>query len=393
MRKELGEDGIILATRTVDLGHGASMVEVTGALDEQPEPEKRENIEKRDDVAAALRTIAERQFSTKATQEKTETVAKSTKQEDRGAKAAPTAAGKESARAGDPLLSIAVSDGFEHINKRIDKIEELLRYRLLPHIPPRLQKAYTMLVDAGVEESEAADALSVVMSDTSIKAEEAFRAAGLHLCRSIKIQALQADAQGRRKIALIGPPGSGKTTLLAKLAAIAAVVEKRDVCVISADSQRIGAVDQLQRICAIAGIPFAVAYSTQELRTLVQREQNRDYLFIDTPGMSPFSSHNDGSIGALLESATPTSAVAVISVHGSRNYLRQSLHFWREAGATSIALSKMDDIYQGGEAIPALADSPLPVSYLSTGPIIPDDVEQASRNRIAELLLRTAPTR
>ena len=108
-----------------------------------------------------------------------------------------------------------------------------------------------------------------------------------------------------RIIAFVGPTGVGKTTTIAKLATRAKLVEGKDVAIISADTFRVAAVQQLKTFANIAEIPFEVVYSSNDIKNAVARFAGVNQIFIDTTGRSQRDEKNLGEIGDMLSSIEP----------------------------------------------------------------------------------------
>lgn len=190
-------------------------------------------------------------------------------------------------------------------------------------------------------------------------------------------------ASSHSVIALVGPTGVGKTTTIAKLAARVALRERRRVELITLDTYRIAAVDQLRTYAEIIGAGFHVPRSVLELDALIQRFAGEATVLIDTIGRSArdladqleladYLRANDDIIKCLVIQASthPTDALLAVSKFAL-------------FGANRLVITKLDETGRPGAAISAAAASDLPLVYLCSGQRVPEDIEKATPQSLA----------
>ena len=193
-----------------------------------------------------------------------------------------------------------------------------------------------------------------------------------------------------RIVVLIGPTGVGKTTTIAKLAAKAKINERRRVGLITIDTFRIAAVDQLEKYAHIIGLPLLVARTPAELEAAVADLQTRqmDLVFVDSAGRS----HRDELKMAELRqflSVLPDSEVHLVvstATHGATNL--NIANRFATAGFNRIILTKVDETISFGPLAGALISIGRPVSFVTDGQNVPDDIVASDPERLAELVLK-----
>ena len=193
--------------------------------------------------------------------------------------------------------------------------------------------------------------------------------------------------QRRRLVALVGPTGVGKTTTIAKLAAHFRLKQKRNVGLITVDTYRIAAVEQLRTYADIIDLPMQVVSTPREMREAVKRMGAMDLILMDTAGRSPKDDIKIQELKAFLTEAAADEVHLVLSSVASSRTLQQTADRFTAIGATALVLTKLDEASSLGNLLPVLRSSRLPLSYMTNGQNVPDDIEVAKVDRIARLVL------
>jgi flagellar biosynthesis protein FlhF len=183
---------------------------------------------------------------------------------------------------------------------------------------------------------------------------------------------------GRRTVvALVGPTGVGKTTTIAKLAAQFRLHEEVRVGLITVDTYRIAAVEQLRTYAEIMDLPLEVVTTPREMRAAVGRLEDLDLVLIDTAGRSPRDAVRLAELRALLAESQADEIHAVLSAVAGRESLETAADSFGTVGASAVILTKLDE----AGALPwlpeLLARCRLPVSYTTHGQNVPDDISPA----------------
>lgn len=190
-----------------------------------------------------------------------------------------------------------------------------------------------------------------------------------------------------RTIALIGPTGVGKTTTIAKLAANFGLRQNRRVGLITLDTYRIAAVEQLRTYAHIIDVPLEVAVSPEHLRSALQRMQDCDVILIDTAGRSQRDTIKLRELQSFFRVARPDEVHLVLSATSGESVLHDAIERFRPVGIDRVILTKLDEAIGFGVILSVLQKAEAQLSYVTTGQDVPDDIEVGERRRLAALIL------
>lgn len=192
----------------------------------------------------------------------------------------------------------------------------------------------------------------------------------------------------RQKVrVLAGPTGAGKTTTIAKLAAISAFNLEEKVALITTDTHRIAATDQIKVYARIMNLPMAVATDEDSFKKALERFADRDVIYVDTPGRS-FSDRD--AISGLAEIFNHCRDLETCLVLSLTSHLEHLLFSAREYGILrpkSVIFTKVDECVNRGAICDVLENTGLPVSWWTTGQNVPEDIEKANMEGLIELIL------
>ena len=201
---------------------------------------------------------------------------------------------------------------------------------------------------------------------------------------------IQLDAGVTRVAALVGPTGVGKTTTIAKLAAYAKLQLQQKVALLTLDTFRLAAVDQLQQYAQILQVPLHVALTVEDLRSALRFYHDRSLVLIDTPGHSPKDEKLLGQLQALLAELPQVETHLVLSATTKPRDLVDIVQRFEPLKATRLVFTKLDETSTYGPLLSTLVRIRRPLSYLVTGQEVPDDLELATSRRVADLILPQA---
>jgi len=185
----------------------------------------------------------------------------------------------------------------------------------------------------------------------------------------------------------IGPTGVGKTTTLAKMAAYLRIKRMLDVAIISVDTYRIGALDQLQTYANILEVPFCVAQSKAELDRAIQQFSHFDVILVDTTGRNFLNREHVHELRSLFEGDHKPSHFLVLSSTAKDEDLRKTILHFREMEIHSLVFTKLDETIHHGCMLNQLLRFDYPLSYMGTGQRVPEDLELATQKRMLSFLL------
>lgn len=196
------------------------------------------------------------------------------------------------------------------------------------------------------------------------------------------------DLKGMKVSAFLGPSGVGKTTTLAKLAAICSLQRNKKITLITVDTYRIGAIEQLKTYARILRLSFEIAYSREELKEVIQNHIHQDLLLIDTAGRNPYQEDGLEELRHLLTVDERLKNHLVLNATTKDADLAQIVRRFSELPIRSYIFSKIDETEEYSSMFNQLARYKRTPSYLSNGQKIPEDIELATKGRVANLVLK-----
>jgi flagellar biosynthesis protein FlhF len=187
--------------------------------------------------------------------------------------------------------------------------------------------------------------------------------------------------------AFVGPTGVGKTTTIAKLAAQYALGEKKRVALLTIDTYRIAAVEQLRIFAKLIGIPLEVVMSASELERSLALHREKDLLLIDTAGRSQRDTAQMAELASCFAHSNRATVHLVLSATASQQNLADIVERFRPLALESLIFTKLDESNTFGGILNTALQVHLPLSYLTTGQRVPEDIEVATPERVVDLIL------
>jgi flagellar biosynthesis protein FlhF len=201
-------------------------------------------------------------------------------------------------------------------------------------------------------------------------------------------EGITLNKHGVRIVALIGATGVGKTTTLAKIAARFVLEKNIRAALITADTYRISAVEQLKTYSDIIGLPLEIVYSPDELKVAIHKHRDKDLILIDTAGRSQ---HNEYQMKELQEFLAVNSHIECHLVMSATTKNRDAAEILEKFSACEpdrVIFTKTDETSSVGLILNLLAKRDIALSFLTNGQSVPDDIIPATPQKLAELLLR-----
>lgn len=202
-----------------------------------------------------------------------------------------------------------------------------------------------------------------------------------------RVGAIQPGVKKPKVVALIGSTGVGKTTTIGKLAAGFSIVDKRRIALVTTDTYRVSAVDQLKTFGQIIGVPVEVAMSPLDLSEILSRHQDKELIFIDTAGRSPQHQLHMHELKAYMDAVKPDFTMLVLNMITQFNDQKRLINEFKPL-ATHLILTKMDETVCSGAMLNLLDYTSLPVAYITNGQNVPNDIEVATAKRLTKYILR-----
>jgi len=265
---------------------------------------------------------------------------------------------------------------------------------LIGGLPEQLQALYEILVNNRVDREIA---LTIVSNLSSRLSENGLN--GYSQARDLCLLALQEyfcevqpievapDKKGT-VVFIVGPTGVGKTTTIAKLAANMVFIEGKDVALVTLDTYRVSAAEQLRTFAEIIGIPISVVFDTTDLGTSIDEFKGKDLIFVDTAGRSPNNQEQIEELRSYIDIAHPDETILVLSVTTESSDLLHIYQQFEKVGIDKVIFTKLDETYHYGTILNTIYEIKKPIAYFTTGQNVPDDIEVPDSNKMAHLLLR-----
>ena len=201
-------------------------------------------------------------------------------------------------------------------------------------------------------------------------------------------EGIQLNRHGVRIVSLIGATGVGKTTTLAKIAARFVLEKGIKAALITADTYRISAVEQLKTYSDIIGLPLEIVYSPDELKVAIHKHKDKDLVLIDTAGRSQ---HNDYQMKELQDFLAVDGRIEkhlVMSATTKERDAEDILEKFSVCRPDRVIFTKTDETSSVGLILNLLSKRDIAISFLTNGQSVPDDIIPATPAELARLLLR-----
>ena len=205
-----------------------------------------------------------------------------------------------------------------------------------------------------------------------------------------KSEPIEPVENGPRAEIFVGPTGVGKTTTIAKLATELTVTQKKKVALLTVDTYRIAAAEQLRTYASIIGIPFRVIYSEEEMRQAAEDFKDCDYIMVDTAGHSMKNEELKESVEGfirVLEDMMECENFLVLSATTKYRDLIEIADDYSEMVAYKLIFTKMDETGAKGNLYNVRMHTGAPIAYITNGQNVPDDIAVFDAQRIVKHLL------
>lgn len=275
----------------------------------------------------------------------------------------------------NPDNKIIVNDKKEEENKQLPQIFQLL---------------YNNLLKNEVDQEIAKNIIDqVAMKSNSRSINEASLVMHSVISSMLgKVEPINFRKDGKPTVILfVGPTGVGKTTTLAKLAATFMLSYNKKIGLITADTYRIAAVDQLKTYAEILGIPLSIAYSVVEISNKILKYADKDVILIDTAGCSYRDKHKFDELKNLIEACKADDVFLVLSTTVSSKNCKDIINNYSFIPNYRLVFTKLDETPVYGSILNAKYFSNRSLSYITNGQNVPDDIEIANIDKLSKNLL------
>ncbi|HCI30098.1 MAG TPA: flagellar biosynthesis protein FlhF [Fervidobacterium sp.] len=190
------------------------------------------------------------------------------------------------------------------------------------------------------------------------------------------------------RVLFAGPTGVGKTTTIAKIAARLKLTEHKRIAIITLDTYRIAAVDQLKTYAMLLDVPIRVAYTPKEAKLEVEALTDYDVVLIDTAGRSQKNEMHMTEVKAMSEVVNPDYLFLVVGMQYRKEDVKEIMQKFSILSPTHVVLSKMDETSALGHFLNVPFFLNVPIAFITNGQRVPDDIIEANNRELAVLISR-----
>ena len=261
--------------------------------------------------------------------------------------------------------SVLLSEGFNKVKKKMAKqeVEDFL-----------IQRIIKGMIEEKIDPEQK---------------EEVFHWLQRFVAGAVKIAPPAPSANYQKVVAFVGPTGVGKTTTLAKLAARYSLMERRKVALVTADTYRIAATEQLKTYGKIMGIPVEVADSAEDIPGILAKYKSMDLVLVDTAGRSPSNDEQLNELKVFIAKSQPDEIHLVLSATTKyHDMIRIIERFGSAVPINRMIFTKLDETRFYGAFLNLMNNFQIPLSFYATGQNVPDDLEVPETQSLSERIAR-----
>ncbi len=362
VKRDLGSDAVILQTRKFSKGGvfgllGRNMVEVLAATDMES-------------VKAPAKTAAAKPKAGVA----------------HGA-ARPAARTDNSDVVQEELREVKAA-----LQALLNKSKTEAQEQSLDPYPSAFGDVYLKLLENDIDDTIAQDVIRSI--DDSLSAERKEDEEAVHaalerqLRRLLKVSgAVELTGKEPKTIALVGPTGVGKTTTIAKLATIHALQKRKKVGLITADTYRIAAVEQVKVYSEILNVPIKVVYNPEDMKRAVDFFSDRDLILIDTAGRSHTDTEKIKEVRDILAVCYPLEIHLVTCANTRYKDMLEIADKFRPLAYNHVIFTKLDETSTYGSLMNLVTRCNVGISYVCYGQNVPGEIQAATPGLLVDLML------
>lgn len=291
------------------------------------------------------------------------------------------------------IISEASSSDLMNLQKDVktlrDYIESMKNCGFEMKMPEDRRNIFYFLREKSINEEFA---MKLVERAGAIEDIESVMSDDLNISRTVRNPFGQirdaAAKENRRIIMLIGPTGSGKTTTVAKLASMA-IKEGKKVAMISLDTYKIGAAEQIRIYSRMIGIPLDIVANRDSFRKSVGRFSDRDVILVDTTGQNPRDAEYISNLNNIYEMGMPIETQLLLSTSSDCSFLMDTHKYYNPLPIDFMAFTKTDEAVKLGAIYNLCRLYQKPVAYITTGQRVPGNIEFVDSKRLTNLILKT----
>ncbi len=383
VKDELGSDAIILKSEkkakggVFDFGDTVFEFIVTAAIDRVP-------LKVTEDIKKKVKYVAKENFA-KAKKEGRQLIGSD---DDKGS----IANGKLEDIAGKFKI-VDLKSNLKEIEGKLDTVASHIKYNEMPNLPESLVPFYIKMKNSSVDEKIIKDIMMNIYMNFKGKEFDDKALIEKEILKQIKSKLNTSSLKekkvftGPRVIALVGPTGVGKTTTIAKLAFNKEIFGEKKVALITADTYRIAAIEQLKTYSNITQIPLEIVYKPDQIKKALKKFKNYDIVLVDTAGRSQRNLEQLSELKNLLYEGGIIDVFLVLSMTTRDEDQKDIINRFSAINFNRIVYTKLDETTGFGGMLNSSVNYNVPISVLTYGQNVPDDIDVADKDKIAKMIL------
>ena len=200
---------------------------------------------------------------------------------------------------------------------------------------------------------------------------------------------MEKEEKKPKIVLFIGPTGVGKTTTIAKLSSKLILEQKKTIAILTADTYRISAVEQIKTYASILSIPVEVLYEKEEVEKILPKYKDYDYILVDTAGRSHKNKDRMDDLKEFMEGFSQYSISVYLVLSATTKYkdLKKIVALYEDISECNLVFTKLDETDAIGNILNIKLDTGMSLSYISYGQNVPDDIEIMNPQVIAKQVL------
>lgn len=384
IKNDLGQDAIILHTKKIKVGgflgfFGKVKIEVVAAVDPK---------------AAKLTTVAN-----SYTRPNSPNYSRSLNSNNRASYSSQPKILEQSKT--EKMVEVTSSINKQNsnsINSEVSELKNLMIKMMMnqtdnnnsTNFQKELKSVYERLISQGVKEQIATEIIeeAVQILGDNINNDDILYQLKKLIINRFASNAWDREIKSNTRIAhFVGPTGVGKTTTIAKLAAEKVLKDNRKIAFITADTYRVGAVEQLRTYAEILHAPIEVVYSPQDTQVAIEKLKNYDLIFMDTAGRNYNNDKFIFELNTILNKTNTSETFLVLSLTHKFDDMAAILEQFKKVNIDKILLTKLDETLTYGSILNLVSMFPSKLSYTTHGQNVPDDIEVFNDEKIASAIL------
>jgi len=293
---------------------------------------------------------------------------------------------------GAPYEMEILKDEVRGLREGLAEVSLQLRYSKMPALPRELAKAYTRLDESGLEEHWAKDLMAQALVE--LAADQLVSSPDIDRFLMAQVSGVfAATAPSRRPpqkslcIAFVGPAGSGKTTTLLKLATNRQFFGRHQVGIITTDTRRLAAIEQIRTFARLAAIPLEVVYNSEQMSVARRKLQATEIVLVDTSGCNPRDETGLARLHEMVDRADCDEVHLVLSATTRDRDLCLACDKYRGVPYSHLLFTHTDETTQYGTMANVARHAAKSIGYIGHGPTIPEDIQKLEPQQITDWIL------